>query len=101
MKRPSEEYLNRRGKYGLLQLGPPYYHVIDLIYRDFSDGFSFQDVFDQALLDQEIIGTDFVSGNNNRAKLVVMMAIDGLVMSEMICETAPQRSSYGFVWHPD
>lgn len=73
---------------------------MDRIFFDFADGFSFDDVLGQIATDPEIVSIHSIAENPNRAKLVVIRAIEGLVSVGMLNEIVTDTKRYHFAWSP-
>ena len=116
MTTPREEYLRRRVSAGLLALNNIHHDIMDRIFLEFSDGFSFDDVFQKVVTDPKIVDAisiardtkppvdinqvDVNSVNINRAKLVVIRVLDGLVAVGMLREAVSDKKYYYSCWTP-
>jgi hypothetical protein len=115
MTTPREEYLNRRVSAGLLYLTKTHHHVMDRIFFEFSDGFSFDDVFQRAVTDSDVVDdvsearstnpidierVDMNRVINIRVKLVVIRSLDALVGVGMLREATSDAKRYYFCWTP-
>ncbi|MBI5757568.1 MAG: hypothetical protein HZA46_03500 [Planctomycetales bacterium] len=97
---PREEYLKRASQAGLLPLNSLHHHVMDRIFFEFANGFSFDDVLRQIAADPEIVNFPSIAENPNRAKLVVLRAIQSLVSAGMLNEMVNDTKRYHFAWSP-
>ena len=97
---PREEYLKRAAQAGLLQLNSLHHHVMDRIFFECADGFSFDDVLCRITTDPEIVDAPSIVENPNRIKLVVIRAIDSLVLVGMLTEIVTDAKRYFFAWSP-
>lgn len=95
---PRQEYLKRASQVGLLPLTSLHHHVMDRIFFEFTDGFSFDDVLCQVAADPEIVDFPAIARNPNRTKLVVIRAIEGLVSVGMLNEIVNDTKCYLFAW---
>jgi hypothetical protein len=100
MTTPKDEYLRRYKTAGLLRLTSLHHHVMDRVFAEFADGFSFDDILELTEKDPEIVDTTWIEGNLNRVRLLVMRALDGLVAVEMLKESKTEKGVYDICWPP-
>lgn len=74
---------------------------MDQIYLVLEDGFSFDDIYQITVTDEEIVGAASMAGNLGRVKLVVIRALQGLVATGMLRESAEEPKQYFYRWHSD
>jgi hypothetical protein len=94
MTTPSEEYLIRRMNAGLLALSGLHHYLMDRVFVDFDDGFSFDDVLQKAAADPKIFESVAIAGNGVRLKVFVIRVIEGLVSVGMLREVVSDVKRY-------
>jgi len=99
MKSPRQEYLERANSLGILPLGPLHHHVMDRVFRELRDGFSFDDVLHTIEADDAVTNHPSIDNTALRVKLVVIRALDSLVEVGMLNQVPANERRYSFNWN--
>ena len=95
-----EEYLKRRQVACLPHLSDLHHHVMDRVFSEFSDGFSFDDAFAQIAKDPKVTQATAVGNDLNKVRLIVTRALDALVLVGMTRVEISDSRHYYRLWSP-
>lgn len=79
-----QEFVRRAKIAGQLSLSYLHHHVMDRMISGRANGFSFEDIVDEAATDPTFRKDVAIGGNRLRARLVVIRALEGLVAVGML-----------------